>query len=46
MDSETSMEQRVMKLEQQRGIAYAINLMGSLVDTMEDEITFRETTKA
>jgi hypothetical protein len=41
MDDKLSSERRVMKLEQQRGIALAMNLMDVLIGNLEDEIASR-----
>jgi hypothetical protein len=42
MDFEEDPVKRVMKLEQQRGMAFAMTLVGELIKTMEEEVEFRK----
>jgi hypothetical protein len=42
MDEKIEPVQRVMKLEQQRGMAFAMTLVQSLIKTMEEEVEFRK----
>ena len=46
MNISSGMEERVMKLEQQRGIVFSVNLVDDLIDAVLNEIAYREANEA